>query len=208
MKKAGITIFSLIIMLVVILLTVRGCSFSKKTDEKDTEKIQNEVVLQGENNSPKKEESNIKEDEKPSSNAENSPLNGINNGVEEDEKADKGNSAEKVETNNGVSSNNKEESNKGGTFDLSDISLEKIEEPILKENQQIDALIAGKDSFILNGQSYAYSISIIFPRDGEYEIVNYFCPKKTYDAVNTGESIKVDYQLDESGKISITSISK
>ena len=208
MKKAGITIFSLIITLVIILLTVRGCSFSKKTDENVSKNNQNNVVLQGENNSSEKETSKNEEDKNVPPSTENSTLNSINKGVEDSEKADTGIGAEKVESNNSSKESKDKETSEGGTSDLADVSFEKIDEPILKNNEQIEALVAGKDSYILNEKSYAYSISIIFPKEGEYEIINYFCPKKTYDAVSSGESIKVDYQLDENGKISITSISK
>ena len=208
MKKAGITIFSLIITLVIILLTVRGCSFSKKTDENVSKNNQNNVVLQGENNSSEKETSKNEEDKNVPPSTENSTSNSINKGVEDSEKADTGIGAEKVESSNSPKEDKDKETSEGGTSDLADVSFEKIDEPILKNNEQIEALVAGKDSYILNEKSYAYSISIIFPKEGEYEIINYFCPKKTYDAVSSGESIKVDYQLDENGKISITSISK
>lgn len=208
MKKAGITIFSLIIMLVIILLTVRGCSFSKKTEQNSIQNNQSSVVLQGENNSSEKETSSDEEGEKVSSSTQNSPSNTENKGVEGSKKEDVGSSAENLENKNTFSVNKMEGSNNGGTSESKNPSIEKVDEPILKGSNEIEALVSGKNSYMLDGVSYVYSISIIFPKDGEYDIVNYFCPKKTYDAVSSGESIKLDYQMDEEGRVSINSISK
>ena len=38
--------------------------------------------------------------------------------------------------------------------------------------------------------------------------VHYFCPKKTFDAVNSADVVNVVYQFDINGKYSIYSISK
>ena len=47
-----------------------------------------------------------------------------------------------------------------------------------------------------------------FQLDDEYKIVNYYCPKKTYDAIMSGEVVKVDYYVDNNGVIAVDSISK
>lgn len=210
MKKAGITIFSLLIMLIIILLTVRGCSISKKSEQKEVENSQAEVVLQEKNSSTEKE--NIEEDEedKVSEDSKNTSSNTSKNGIEEDENADVGSSAENLEASvsqntDGVSSNS---NNSSAVSGVTDNTFIEIGEPVLGESITVNALVSSKKSYLVDGKSYAYSIGVLLPNENGYEIVNYYCPKKTYDAVSSGESIKVDYQVDEKGKVSINSISK
>lgn len=195
MKKAGIAIFTLIIMVIIILLTVRGCSFSKKTEEKTPQNNQPEVVLQGENPSSDKEGINNDGDKTQVQNTEKSPSNGEKTNVEEDKnaKVDKVEEIEEVE-------NAKEEK--------SQTVFAEIDEPSLGGNNSVNALVSSKKSYLVDGKSYAYSLSIVIPGKDNYNIVNYYCPKKTYDAVNAGDSVKVDYQMDKNGAISINFISK
>jgi len=208
MKKAGITVFSLMITLVIILLTVRGCSFSKKTEQNDSKNNQNSVVLQGENNSSGKETFSKEEGEKVPSSTQNSPSNTENKGGESSKKGDVENSGEKVENKNTASASKKEETSNGGTSESGKLGIEKVDEPVLKGINETEALVSGKSSYMLDGKSYVYSIKIILPQGEGFDIIDYFCPKKTYDAVSSGESIKLDYQVDEEGRISINSISK
>lgn len=206
MKKAGITIFSLIIMIIIILLTVRGCSITKKAEENSVQKESPEVVLQGENNTTEKETSKDDDVKNKVESDEKSTSNSSNTGVEKDKTSSVGTAEEKVEPS--TNSENAEvgniDTNNIGSADL----FMEVDEPSLGSSSTIDALVSGKKSYLVENKSYAYSISIIIPNEGKYNIVDYYCPKKTYDAVSTGESIKVEYQLDDSGNISISSISK
>jgi len=87
-------------------------------------------------------------------------------------------------------------------------SLFKVDEPVLSESYETSVIVAGKEVYVVNDNQYAYALSLIVPDDGGYEIIKYFCPKKTYDGVSNNETVKAVYQLDEKGIISITSISK
>lgn len=193
-KKAGITIFMLIIIIVIIMLTVRGCSFSKKSEEMETQNKQNEVVLEDNNKNvvveEKTQESQKIEDEKVSE----KPSNSENLVSEEGKKSDTENSAKKEEP-------SLEEKGSGvGVF------KEKV--PTLGENKVVNALVSSKKSYLVDGKFYTYTLSIVLPGNESYNIVDYFCPKKTYDAVKAGDTVKIDYQLDKSGAVSINFISK
>lgn len=203
MKKAGITIFSLLIMFIIILLTVRGCTISKKSEQKDVQNSQPEVVLQEKNNTTEKENKDKEESEKVKEDSKNTVSNTEKSGIDEEETPSVESSRENVDSvntsnSNGVSSNSTNSNN----------SFIEIGEPVLGESITVNALVSSKKSYLVDGKSYAYSIGVLLPNEDGYDIVNYYCPKKTYDAVSSGESIKVDYQVDESGKVSINSISK
>lgn len=203
MKKAGITIFSLLIMFIIILLTVRGCTISKKSEQKDVQNSQPEVVLQEKNNTTEKENKDKEESEKVKEDSKNTVSNTEKSGIDEEETPSVESSRENVDSvntsnSNGVSSNSTNSNN----------SFIEIGEPVLGESITVNALVSSKKSYLVDGKSYAYSIGVLLPNEDGYDIVNYYCPKKTYDAISSGESIKVDYQIDESGKVSINSISK
>lgn len=203
MKKAGITIFSLLIMFIIILLTVRGCTISKKSEQKDVQNSQPEVVLQEKNNTTEKENKDKEESEKVKEDSKNTLSNTEKSGIDEEETPSVESSRENVDSvntsnSNGVSSNSTNSNN----------SFIEIGEPVLGESITVNALVSSKKSYLVDGKSYAYSIGVLLPNEDGYDIVNYYCPKKTYDAISSGESIKVDYQVDESGKVSINSISK
>ena len=203
MKKAGITIFSLLIMFIIILLTVRGCTISKKSEQKDVQNSQPEVVLQEKNNATEKENKDKEESEKVKEDSKNTVSNTEKSGIDEEETPSVESSRENSDSvntsnSNGVSSNSTNSNN----------SFIEIGEPVLGESITVNALVSSKKSYLVDGKSYAYSIGVLLPNEDGYDIVNYYCPKKTYDAISSGESIKVDYQVDESGKVSINSISK
>ena len=203
MKKAGITIFSLLIMFIIILLTVRGCTISKKSEQKDVQNSQPEVVLQEKNNTTEKENKDKEKSEKVKEDSKNTVSNTEKSGIDEEETPSVESSRENVDSvntsnSNGVSSNSTNSNN----------SFIEIGEPVLGESITVNALVSSKKSYLVDGKSYAYSIGVLLPNEDGYDIVNYYCPKKTYDAISSGESIKVDYQIDESGKVSINSISK
>lgn len=195
MKKAGITIFSLIMMVIVILLTVRGFTLEKKSEENVSQNKQPEVVLQEENTSSEKEAIDTDGDKNQVQNTEKSPSNGEKIEVEQDKKAE-------VEKDENIKEVENSEGGKSQTV------FAETDEPSLGGNNSLNALVSSKKSYLVDGKSYAYSLSIVLPGKDNYNIVNYYCPKKTYDAISAGDTVKVDYQLDKNGAVSINFISR
>lgn len=92
----------------------------------------------------------------------------------------------------------------------SGINLSPVREPVFSESGSAVAKIVSKDIFE-SGISYVYSVKIAFAGVSEgsaYSGVRYFCPRKTFDALSLGDEVNVEYDLDESGIISIVSMSK
>lgn len=205
MKKVGFIIASSILIFVIVLLTVRGCSISKKSEENVSQKNKSEVVIETNDKNAVKENKSEDGNKISVQSSNNNTSNSEKSKVEEGKKADNENSAEKVEKDN--SDSNSKVENK--SEDENSVVFKKIESPTLKSDKEISALVSGKESYLADGVSYAYSVNIIIPNEeGKYDIIRYFCPKKTYDAVNSGDTVKVSYQTDDRGIISITSISK
>lgn len=80
-----------------------------------------------------------------------------------------------------------------------------VNEPVLGEEQETTGMVLTK-SVYRKGTTYIYNIqlSIVF---GELaQTVEYFCPKGTYDALNSGDIVNVIYAMDGAGNFSVTSI--
>lgn len=179
MAKAGISLFSIIIILIIILLTVRSCSVRKK--EEVSNPPSSEIVS-------------------------NSELG--NSEVEEKVKEPSNKKDEKIESEVGIENKEKDKDiEKEGTSN-SDTGFVKIEGVDLGESLEADMLVSGKSIYKVGESSIAYSIDLVVPLEEGYSVVKYFCPKKTYDALKSGGSVKATYQVDKNGLISITSLSK
>lgn len=151
-KKAGIILSSLVLVVIIVLITIKGFSINKKVEDVNTE------------DNKQKQEVSIE------------PSTGTNSNIN---------------------------SNSTGAP-----SFKEVVDPTLNELASINALVSSKKAFITNDNSYIYSVGVLVPNGEEFTIVNYYCPKKVYDSVSMGDSVKVDYQLDDSGRISIYSINR
>lgn len=89
----------------------------------------------------------------------------------------------------------------------SDLCLNKVEEPVLSELREVHAAVLSKNVYALN-RSYGYMIELVVSNNGNDIVLNYFCPRKTYDALAVGDAVKIQYQSDENGIISIASVSR
>lgn len=191
------------ILLVVILIFVRGCTVSKNIEQNDSNKNGSEVVLVGDdkNNSSegKTEESENTSEDSVKNDTENmSEIEG--NTGETSSKEDVDNSSETVETEN---------TQQGGVIlEEGKKAIYEVAEPELSAIQEMSVLVSGKHVYRTSGSSYAYSIGLIFPSSDGYVVVEYFCPKKTYNEVTTGDTVTATFQLDKNGVVAITSISK
>lgn len=97
--------------------------------------------------------------------------------------------------------------NSGNLKSSSDLGLNKVEEPVLSELREVQAAVLSKNVYTLN-RSYGYMIELVVSNNGSDIVLNYFCPRKTYDALSIGDAVKIQYQSDENGVISIASVSR
>lgn len=115
------------------------------------------------------------------------------------------------------SGSNKVNSEKGSKKDTSsgnadknvsgDTGIVEVDIPALGDAQQSKGIVVSKHSYLYHS-SYVYGVSISVLVNENAQTVMYFCPKKTFDALNSTDAVNVVYQKDSAGLISIISISK
>lgn len=204
-KKATTAIcIILVVFLIIVLICFRGCSITKKvenpsnpTDTVTTVQENNSsIATNGGDSSEKIEEktSDSKDTESSSSKKSNSS---------EKEEVDK--EVVVPEKNSEVPSKTetKAEVNESTTFS----NLKEVGEPVLNDVINATGLISSKQVYQLE-DTYVYGVKIITLQGEENVICRYFCPKKTWDALNMGDSVNISYQMDSLGNTSVISISK
>lgn len=87
------------------------------------------------------------------------------------------------------------------------IAVDKV--PVFESTGNMSGLVADKKVFWIDDLSYVYRLDIALTiGDGKTITVKYYCPGKTYEALQVGEAVNVSYGVDKDGYISIESISK
>lgn len=87
-------------------------------------------------------------------------------------------------------------------------SMVEVKNLVFGDSGVVTAVVGAKGAFLVDGKSYAYFLNLVIPTESKNPItIKYFCPKKTYDGVEVNTSVKLEYQLDQNGAISITSVS-
>lgn len=95
------------------------------------------------------------------------------------------------------------------TPEASENDFHEVSEPSLGEVGEVSSMISAKRVYKINGNSYVYGIELVVLRkDGDADKVMYFCPRGTYDALQVGDSVRISYQMDSEGSISIVSMSR
>lgn len=191
-KKASIVIAVGILLVLIILLTIRSCSISKKVDSGEVSQNGVRVVSSEANQNPAPVEGNtVKQEELPAEAENTDTSNSSETGVNEENTVTPEPSKEEVPE---VVEGN--------------LSISEVEEPALGEELSTSTLVSGKSIYRVDDVSYTYSVQLIFPDGDKFKIVKYFCPRKTWESVNSGDSINAVYQVDAEGVISVSSISK
>lgn len=201
-KKTGAVLLTVIFMLIIILLTVRGCSITKKSESfsvtKNTESSTVRDISEGSSN-------NV---EKQSTKSENSSENGEGEVVLESENLTSENEVNKDTSTGSANASNVTVVSDSTRLDTREGSLQEVSEPNLSEPLSSTGMVSGKKIYKIDN-SYLYEIRLILVFGNEENVLcSYYCPRKTYDALETGTSVNVEYQVDTEGVISITSISK
>lgn len=194
-KKTGVVAMTLVFIALIIAITAKSCSVTKR--EKNGSNVKSSVTTET-----------------------GSTYNiSSNNGEKESNKSE--NSSESVGSDSSAVEEGKtEESSSSLTTEVvvvDNASTEAIPaneetvdtaEPSLGETLTTSAIVSGKKVHLVE-DNYLYDIRLLFVvGNGDSRICSYFCPRKTYDALSTGDTVTVEYQLDAEGNMSITTISK
>lgn len=182
-KTTGMIIFFALVLLLMVMYLVHGCSVSKES-----------------NNSMKTTESSNMDNTVSLQDTSNIGVNKLNN-------------TENVAENNRTTSDSSEEANStkntGSSVNTGVVSsrLKSVEYPVFSSNGSTTGIVESSYAYLIDG-SYVYRVNIIVMLEDGSRIVSYFCPEKTYCSLSKGDALNVEYNLDEGSNISIVSISK
>ena len=101
----------------------------------------------------------------------------------------------------------KVEENNAEVEEQGNSGLVSVSEPVLGELREVSAAVLSKNVYKVN-RSYGYMIELVVVNNDKEIVLNYFCPRKTYDALRIGDTVRVQYQSSEDGTISIASVSR
>ena len=192
MATAGILVV-LIFLVMILIITVKGCSLEKKVNSSSTEESQisaSEMVVE---DSEKSDENSSKNGEKTSVSSEVVTAS--------DDDATSSISTDISENPQSGSSDSSNSSIVSGS------SLSEVVLPEFGEMLESKGIVIAKHSYTYEG-SYVYGVSLSVLIGDSTQTVQYFCPKKTYDALSSTDTVSVSYQQDSAGNVSVVSISK
>lgn len=197
-KRTGAVAIAIILLLIVICFFIRGCSISKRTNKSTVTESTNVVT-----------ESISIEDS--SNDSEVTTEISENSTVEEDVESV---SAEEITTEVLTEVSTTEViTTEQTTVEVTESEgsneniLIEVQEPALSDTMTVSGVVSGKSIYTINN-NYLYEVRIILVMGNDQNVFcSYYCPRKTWDALSTGASLNVTYQVDSLGGISISTIS-
>ena len=199
-KKTGFICAIVIFCVIIICITIRGCSVTKEV--KNPSSSSDATITQegsSSNSSINVEDTEVKNSEKSSSSTESSSSSSKESTTS---KSEGNNSDSTVVEKPVVDSPSKENTNSRES------TLKVADSAILGSAVDTTGIISGKTTYLM-GTSYLYEVSIVVVTgNNESAICKYYCPKNTFDALSMGDSLSVTYQADSTGNTSISTISK
>ena len=176
-----------VIIIAILLLTMRSCSIQKKAESQELvnsaqSSIQSEVV-----NIPDTEENNIEFSSKTES-VISAPQ-------------------EKFEPEKIVVGTDSESSSSEDETTSEEPNMLERAEPVLSDQQETAGMVVDKHVHLYDN-SYVYRINLAILVNDEPMTVQYFCPKNTWDSLQTGDYLNVVYQYDSNGVFSVNTISR
>lgn len=107
-----------------------------------------------------------------------------------------------------VVSERKETSESSNNTESTPDSFIAVDNLNLGESIKGTALVLNKCSYLFKS-SYVYCVEVVLVVDGgESQTVQYMCPLRTYEVLEVGTTVNIEYQMDENNVISIYSLSK
>lgn len=206
-KTVGIIVMVLLLLLVVFFCYLRGMSVESRTDSGNSRNGDSTPIASETTSTSSREET-----------AKNSPLDTESfstgnssstkikseNVTETTEKVEsesqKGSDDSKPEPKNDSSNSSSSDTLKG----MLEVSIPNLSEPI-----STTGVVSSKKAYLVDNSYYIYEVSlIIVTGNGESTLGRYYCPRTTFDSIEMGNTLKVEYQVDSEGCLSISSLSR
>ena len=177
-------VIGLCIMAFILVFTIKGCSVQKNVTSDPPGQTTESVLTE------------------PSESATNS-LSEITNSGENN--PDFGGSTSAPGENS--TSGNNTSSNEGQSTTNNSDGFTEVADPVMSEVRSAYGMVIGKHIY-KKDNSYIYGVSISVIINEQSVSAQYFCPRKTYEELKSGDSLDVTYQVDSNGSLSIYSISR
>ena len=183
-RSTVVIMFCLLIMAFILVITVRSCSIEKSI--KNNRVVQTSEVV-------------VTEPSKTATNVPRETTNFVEN--EPEFEVTVTSPVENLTSENNTSSTVKESASG------SDVDFSEVADPVMSTLRTDYGMVIGK-SIYKKGNSYFYGVNISIVINESSVLAEYFCPRKTYEELSSGDSLEVQYQVDSTGNISIYSISR
>lgn len=219
---AGILI-ALCLMAFILILTLRSCSVTKRIEATNQNPVQTpesdvqEVPSNYGESSENIEENSVVLEESASTGAEQTNPGNFDFADQQIEEVSEQSVVKQEESGNFDFANQQveevseqsvvEQPNQSQVVVVEDSKFKEVAEPALGEEIETYGLIVSKSVYIVDS-SYIYCLDVSMVTGDIATSVKYFCPKKTYNALQSGDTISITYQLDNSGNFSVLTISK
>lgn len=179
-KGIALMITGLGIVLIILIFTLHSCTVEKRLNDTNTKESGKTAVV---------------ETNKPTPSGGSEATDFSENPAVIDVPASSG----PVET---TSKNN--ENPQGGNSNTGS-GLQQVAEPSLSAVSEATGMVKSKKIYHIEA-SYMYCINIAMIAGDDTTDVYFYCGKKAYDAVYPGQSVKVSYQVDSEGNISVYAV--
>lgn len=205
-KKTGLILIIVLFIIMIILYSVRGCSVTKKSDSSGNSTVASTA------SSETTEGTTENIDESVPNNTENvATTEGVSSASTEENTTENN-----VSTNPVFIVNSSEESNNTSNVSTTETStvsnennelMQEVATPVLGEEVATTGIVSGKTVYKI-GNEYVYAVKLIVVVGDDKNIsCKYYCTRRSWDSVNSGNSVNVVIKTDTEGTISIESIS-
>ena len=191
LATTGILIVGIIIV-IILLLTVRGCTIEKKANQDNNGSNTSSISTENTYNNQK--------------NSGNNQGNYDNNYTNQQQVVSTPNSVGEIKEFPAVI-NQEDGTSSESMVSSVDSPLIEGSEPILCDLYETQGMVVNKSTYTFDN-SYVYQVCLALLIGDEVYNAYYFCPNKTYDALSSMDYVKVEFQLDGDENFSIYSISK
>lgn len=201
-KKIGMIVCGSILILIICILFMRGCSIRRTETVDGTMGRVTTDEEYNDQNSGVNQNGTMMKSEQTGYDVPEEVLNGSTDSTLEvvGENNSEGYKDESVTT--GIQESEAKENS-------DELSLKLVDSLSIVNKASADVLISSKNVYLVDDSVYAYALKLILPVENKgYKLVDYMCSVTTWNSVSSGDSIHVEYGLDEEGHIIILSLSK
>lgn len=206
MMKVGLILVAIIVALILGLTLMSRISVKKQNTGNNVEKTEQDS---GTRQTPYEEAKNILETQQ--KNVENNPENGESTSSS----AENTNSAESQTVEKEIGTLEVEKAEQPEEQQVvpgeNGVMSETLQEPALGEVKEASVIVSSKNIYTVDDSAYSYSLTLLMLSETEaeeYTTIKYFCSRKTFDNVQKGDNLRMQYQVDQGGLVSPLGITK